>query len=289
MAAHRRGGLMDFKDKVASAGGAVILAGSGSDAEHIKTLEGALEAEHIPFQTRICSAHKQPEKLISILKEYDGLPGKLAYIAVAGGTDALSGTVAFHSTRPVISCPPDAPNKSCLTNPPGSSNVYIENPSNVAEFLQQYFSNPATHVAVVPSRDDSPRQQEHENKVCKALEGYGIETKKVISSGCWPARLSELATLSPLAAIGLDEGVASDCRTNAHVLTLCCCPLLDHFYTYTQLPISFTPTIMKPQNVGRFVAQMLSATNPAMKERILAENARKVAELYKQDAAYFNR
>jgi phosphoribosylcarboxyaminoimidazole (NCAIR) mutase len=59
---------------------------------------------------------------------------------VAGGTDALSGTLSFHALGPVISCPPDAPNPSCLANPPGSSNATIHHPGNVGKFVAQMYA-----------------------------------------------------------------------------------------------------------------------------------------------------
>ena len=136
----------NFKEVVEKGLGAVvILAGSGSDKPHIEKIAASLQRYTIPFEVRINSAHKQPERLLEILADYDAMKGPLAYVAVAGGTDALSGTTSYLSPRPTISCPPDAPNNSCLTNPPGSSNAYIPNPSNVGRFIAQMFShlNPA--------------------------------------------------------------------------------------------------------------------------------------------------
>ena len=130
-----------FKESVEKGLGAVvILAGSGSDEAHIDKLAENLKKYEIPFEVRIASAHKQSQDLANIIREYDSLKGPLAYIAVAGGTDALSGTVSFVSQRPVISCPPDNLNMSCLTNPPGSSNAYVGRPDNAARFIAQIFS-----------------------------------------------------------------------------------------------------------------------------------------------------
>jgi phosphoribosylaminoimidazole carboxylase PurE protein len=121
-------------------GGVVILAGSGSDEPHIDKLSTALKKYGIPYEVRIASAHKQSEELLEIIREYDAVRGHLVYIAVAGGTDALSGTSSFVSRRLTISCPPDHPNNSCLNNPPGSSNVYIGRPENAARAVAQIFS-----------------------------------------------------------------------------------------------------------------------------------------------------
>ena len=141
-------------------GCAVVFAGSDSDRPHVQKITESLEAYGIPFEVRVCSAHKEPERLMSLLREYEGLGGAVAYIAVAGGTDALSGTLSFHALAPVISCPPDAPNSSCLANPPGSSNAVIYNPKNVGRFVAQLFAafNPEIAERLRRSRDEKVRE-----------------------------------------------------------------------------------------------------------------------------------
>lgn len=128
-------------------GCAVIMAGSGSDDDvkdgkpsHIGKIANSLEMFGVPYEVRICSAHKQPENLMEMIDEYNGIKGSVTYVAVAGGTDALSGTLSFHALGPVISCPPDAPNQSCLTNPPGSSNAYVGDPKNVGRLVAQIYA-----------------------------------------------------------------------------------------------------------------------------------------------------
>lgn len=132
----------------AKTGCAVIFAGSDSDDKsrrgklsHIEQIIESLEAFGIPYDVRIKSAHKQPEELMEVIREYDALRGSVVLVAIAGGTDALSGIASYHAlSGPVISCPPDAPNESCLRNPPGSSNAYISKPSNVGKFIAQIYA-----------------------------------------------------------------------------------------------------------------------------------------------------
>lgn len=124
----------------------VIMAGSDSDLEHIGKITKELDDYEIPHETRIFSAHKQPGELEHVIGEYNAIPGKVAYIAVAGGVDALSGTLSYHALAPVISCPPDPRNESCLDNPPGSSNAYVEKPANAARFAAQIFAEANPHV-----------------------------------------------------------------------------------------------------------------------------------------------
>jgi len=123
---------------------ALIMAGSNSDESHMKKIGDALRGYDIDYFVRIISAHKQPVALKKTLGEYNNfqLTQPLPIIAVAGGVDALSGTVSFdYLNGPVISCPPDGrENTSVLYNPTGSSNAVIYDPKNVARFVAQIFA-----------------------------------------------------------------------------------------------------------------------------------------------------
>jgi len=147
-------------------GCAVVFAGSDSDRGHVEKIVKSLEGFGIPHEVRICSAHKEPERLMSLLREYERLGGAVAYIAVAGGTDALSGTLSFHALAPVLSCPPDAPNPSCLSNPPGSSNAVIYDPRNVGRFVAQLFAafNPELAGRLKRSREEKVKALESSDR-----------------------------------------------------------------------------------------------------------------------------
>lgn len=119
----------------------VIAAGSDSDMPHLETLKKEMGKFKIPCAIRICSAHKQPGRLENLIQAYNKSTEPLLMVGCAGGTDALSGTASYSSRFPVISCPPDGKNDSCLNNPPGSSNGYIWKPANVAKFAAQYFAS----------------------------------------------------------------------------------------------------------------------------------------------------
>merc|ERR1712139_53578 len=126
---------------------AVIAAGSDSDMPHLETLKKELAKFKINSEIRVCSAHKQPGRLEAVLAEYSSSSQPVMLIGCAGGTDALSGTASYLANFPVVSCPPDGMNKSCLTNPPGSSNAFICKPSNVAKFAAQMFSRSSREVS----------------------------------------------------------------------------------------------------------------------------------------------
>merc|ERR1719191_286060 len=125
----------------------VIAAGSDSDMPHLETLKKEIGKFKIDAQIRICSAHKQPGRLQSVIAEYNKSTRPVMMVGCAGGTDALSGTASYLSKFPVVSCPPDGMNNTCLTNPPGSSNAFIVKPANVAKFAAQVFSRHSKEVA----------------------------------------------------------------------------------------------------------------------------------------------
>merc|ERR1719439_500892 len=125
----------------------VIAAGSDSDMPHLETLKKELAKFKVPSEIRICSAHKQPARLQSVIEEYNKAAHPVMLVGCAGGTEALSGTASYLAKFPVVSCPPDGMNNTCLTNPPGSSNAFIVKPSNVGKFAAQMFSRQSKDVS----------------------------------------------------------------------------------------------------------------------------------------------
>merc|ERR1712046_386180 len=97
-------GLIDQKTKVPMV---VIAAGSDSDMPHLETLKKELAKFKIYSEIRICSAHKQPGRLESVIAEYSNWKQPVMLVGCAGGTDALSGTASYLANFPVVSCPPD--------------------------------------------------------------------------------------------------------------------------------------------------------------------------------------
>ncbi|MEJ5328264.1 MAG: AIR carboxylase family protein [Candidatus Bathyarchaeia archaeon] len=85
-------------------GKAVILMGSEKDLEFCREIAKFLKILKVEYELRVASAHKTPEKVLEILKEYE--KEKIVYITVAGRSNALSAFVDAHTARPVIACPP---------------------------------------------------------------------------------------------------------------------------------------------------------------------------------------
>jgi len=81
-----------------------ILAGSESDKFVYEKAEKVLKENNIPYELKILSAHRDPEKLDEYLKTCHSL----VYIAVAGLSAALPGVIASKTDKPVIGVPVSA-------------------------------------------------------------------------------------------------------------------------------------------------------------------------------------
>ena len=94
---------------------AVIIMGSTSDEPHVKKITDALDSLSVSWEKHAASAHKEPLKVLDILKANENYKG-LVYITVAGRSNALSGFVSANSTAPTLACPPFADKTYMLVN-----------------------------------------------------------------------------------------------------------------------------------------------------------------------------
>ncbi len=81
-----------------------VIAGSTSDKEIMKKTLDMLEKLHISYEFTISSAHRSPQRTIQYAKTAKER-GIKVIIAGAGGAAHLAGTIAAHSTLPVIAIP----------------------------------------------------------------------------------------------------------------------------------------------------------------------------------------
>ena len=94
---------------------AVIIMGSTSDEPHAKKITDKLDDYNISWEQHAASAHKQPLKVLEILKENEEAKD-IIYITIAGRSNALSGFVAANSTFPTLGCPPFSDKADMLVN-----------------------------------------------------------------------------------------------------------------------------------------------------------------------------
>src|SRR5665648_246281 len=85
-------------------GKAVIVMGSDRDLEFSREIAKYLKLLGVSYAFRVASAHKTPERVLDILKEFES--EKVVYITVAGRSNALSAFIDGNTAKPVIACPP---------------------------------------------------------------------------------------------------------------------------------------------------------------------------------------
>ena len=84
----------------------IVVCGSESDFIFAETkIIDPLQTRGIKTELFAASAHKQPEKVMEILKKYEK-DTSVIFITIAGRSNALSGFVAANSNHVTIACPP---------------------------------------------------------------------------------------------------------------------------------------------------------------------------------------
>ena len=110
--------------------------GSKKDLPHADKIASKVREFGVECTLRVASAHKTPEQVLDILREYEH--ANVVYITVAGKSDALSGFVDANTTQPVIACPPPSDKFatvdifSVLRMPTGVAPMVVLNPENAA-------------------------------------------------------------------------------------------------------------------------------------------------------------
>lgn len=84
-----------------------IILGSISDREIGKKCVETLKKLGIDYKVTVASAHRTPERVKKIVKEYEK-NGVKVFIGIAGLSAALPGVIASLTVKPVIGVPTDA-------------------------------------------------------------------------------------------------------------------------------------------------------------------------------------
>ena len=133
-------------------GKAIIIMGSERDLDFSREIAKYLKILGVTAQFRVASAHKTPEKVLEIIKEFDA--EKVVYVTVAGRSNALSAFVDANSSKPVIACPPYSETFS-------GADIYssLRVPSGVGSVVTISSEGAAIAVAKILGLDDAAMAQ----------------------------------------------------------------------------------------------------------------------------------
>lgn len=143
---------------------AVILMGSKKDLSFSREIAKHLDALGIEYVFRVASAHKTPEKVLEILKEYGD--ERVVFITVAGRSNALSAFVDANTTKPVIACPP-------YSEKFGGADIYssLRVPSGIGSVVTIEPEGAAIATAKIFALDDPDLAEKiHEYQLSKKME-----------------------------------------------------------------------------------------------------------------------
>ena len=156
-------------------GKAIIIMGSERDLEFCREIAKHLKILGVDYEFRVASAHKTPEKVLAILKEFEG--EKIIYITVAGRSNALSAFVDANTSKPVIACPPysekfaGADIFSSLRVPSGIGSLVTIEPEGAAIA--------AAKILALESKDLEKRVKDYQSAKKKAIEKANVDVKKL--------------------------------------------------------------------------------------------------------------
>jgi 5-(carboxyamino)imidazole ribonucleotide mutase len=146
-------------------GKAIVIMASEKDLEFCREIAKYLEVLGVEHEFRVASAHKTPEKVLEILKKFEG--EKVIYITVAGRSNALSAFVDANTSKPVIACPP-------YSEKYGGADIYssLRVPSGIGSVVTIEPEGAALAVAKIIAVGDEELE--------KRLKAYQLGKKKEI-------------------------------------------------------------------------------------------------------------
>ena len=162
--------------KKSMAGKAVVIMGSERDLDFSREIAKYLKLLSVNYEFRVASAHKTPEKVLEIIKEFENQ--KVVFVTVAGRSNALSAFIDGNTAIPVIACPPysekfgGADIYSSLRIPSGIGSVVTIEPEGAAIAAAKILAlEDAQLAASVKGYQESKRKElEKANESVKKLK-----------------------------------------------------------------------------------------------------------------------
>lgn len=148
-----------------------ILLGSASDKDFAKKITDVLDQFGLSYKVIVSSAHKVPEKLLSVIQKYDVLKEPILYITIAGRSNGLSGVTAGATVNPVIACPPFSDKADYLVNIHSTLQVPSDTP--VLTVIDPV--NAALCAARIFALHDSELRKKIEHRVKQVKDSFNDE------------------------------------------------------------------------------------------------------------------
>jgi 5-(carboxyamino)imidazole ribonucleotide mutase len=156
-------------------GKVIVIMGSEKDLDFCREIAKYIELLETQYEFRVASAHKTPEQLLAILKEFE--KEKVVIVTVAGRSNALSAFVDANTSKPVIACPPysekfgGADIYSSLRVPSGIGSTVTIEPEGAAIA--------AVKILALEDRELEKQLKEFQSAKKKSIEKANLSVKKM--------------------------------------------------------------------------------------------------------------
>ena len=162
-----------------------IIMGSQSDFEVVKVAVDLLKEFKVGFKIRVLSAHRTPKELAEYVQG-SAKKGVKVFIAAAGGSAALAGVVAAHTTLPVIGIPIETKSLKGLD----SLLSTVQMPAGIPVACMSIGKSGARNAALLALEILGVSDRKLSAKILKYKKGMAAKIKK-IKIKVWP-RLQKL-------------------------------------------------------------------------------------------------
>jgi 5-(carboxyamino)imidazole ribonucleotide mutase len=156
-------------------GKVIMIMGSERDLELCREIAKYLKLLGVEHEFRVASAHKTPEQVLAVLKEFE--KEKIVYVTVAGRSNALSAFVDANTSKPVIACPP-------YSEKYGGADIYssLRVPSGIGSTVTIEPEGAAIAAAKILALEDKALEQrvkDYQSTKKEAIEKANASVKKL--------------------------------------------------------------------------------------------------------------
>lgn len=289
-----------------------IRVGSDSDLPRIEPAFRTLEALQVPFEVRVLSAHRTPQRTAARTRELEHA-GFRVVIAAAGGAAHLAGVTASETMLPVIGIPVETTQLmgidsllSTIQMPEGIpvGSVGVAQAEHAALIAAQITAtaDPALRsrirarrgfdVSVPPSRDfvalAGPKAEKPSREAMDLLTELGVRDAAIFE----PGAVAEMEKAGARAVIAWAE--ADSLSRPAEIAARTDIPVIAAPLAPGAVPSDFLPRLLekgplaavginRPKNAALLAAMIVAIGSAAVREHLRAHRERLAEEVEKKD------
>ncbi len=145
-----------------------FLLGSKVDTDFAKKIAAVLDEYSVSSEIIVASAHKVPEKVVTIIERLNKQTEPTVVITCVGMSNGLAGVVAGSCVHPVVNCPPHATLEEYMVDMHSS----LRMPSDVPVMTVTNYKNAALATLRILAESDKKLQKKLMERIAKIKGEY---------------------------------------------------------------------------------------------------------------------